>query len=340
MKNQKKYLKVLIYLFLILNLSSCVLEKVKIAPKQKVIIYSDCLNESQIDLFKQFTKKEHVKVVIINLPTDTIIKRIADQKFNTKADVILLKSLVGTNLAAKKKLFQSWKSWKMDELVQKNYKSKNNTWFAIGVDPYVFIAKNDTLATMHTIGDLLYPINIDKWSSNLETTSDLTPLIAPILKKKTKMGAKDWFSDFIRNQHSQNIESDENGIPIMTTNVLLTNYTSYIKMSERNDSSDLQLQLIFTNQNKRGAFFNAHCIGIVKQARNFNNAKLLVEYITSAETNEKLNNYWKTFPISLHTRIHPFAYQNTYYKIASISSERMMLKYSNLENIISKSNKE
>lgn len=329
----------LILFTLLVSVSSCVIETAKKPKNQVVTIYSDCIDKSEISIFQKFQKKEHIKVNIVHLSTDSILKKIARQGVNTSADVILFKSLFATYKAAKLQLFQPWKSWKMDELVRKNYTSKNGTWYGIGINPYVFVAKNDSLATVESIGDLFYPKYLDKWSSDLESSSELIPLFAPILRNKNYKESKEWVSDFIRNQHSQPNELDKKGIPIMTTDLLFTNYSSFAKMSARNDSTDLQLQLVFSNQNKRGAFYNLCCAGIVKQARNFENAKLLLEYIASAPVNEKLNNLWKTFPISLHDRIHPFAYQNTFFKIANLSSSRVMPTYGYLDEILEKTKK-
>ena len=340
MKSRKILLKSIYILLFSKCLTSCIIETAKAPSKQSVKIYTDCLSSKEIIFFKKFQQIEHIKVKIIHLPTDTILKKLKKQGFNTTADVVILKSLFGISKANKLDLLQPWKSWKMNELILPHYRSKQNTWFGIGIDPYVFVAKNDSVSTINSMGDLLYTEVMDKWSSDLENSTDLVPLLAPILKKKTRLGAKDWYYEFKRNQHSQANELDQEGIPNMTTDVLLTYYSSYLKMSERNDSTDLQLQLLFSNQKQRGAYYNMHCIGIVKQARNFENAKLLVEYISSAQTNEKLNNFWKSFPISLHSRIHPFAYQNTFFKIATISHQRLMVNYPHLEKIILKNKNE
>lgn len=329
----KNNFTILILFTMLSCISSCVIETAKKPKRQVVTIYSDCIGKSEISIFRKFQKKEHIKVKIVHLSTDSIIEKITREGVNSTADILLFKSLYGTFKATKLKLFQPWKSWKMNELVHKNHKSKNGTWYGIGINPYVFISKNDSLSTIESIGELFYPNYLDKWSSDLETSSHLLPLFAPILFNKNYRESKSWISTFTRNQHTQLNEMDKNGIPVMTADILLSTYQSFYKMSERNDSLDLQLQLVFSNQNKRGAFYNLITVGIVKQARNFENAKLLLEYIASASVNEKLNNVWKTFPISLHTRTHPFAYQNTYFKIASISSSKMFQKYDFLNEL-------
>ena len=336
MFTQKINNKFIIYIALILSVSSCMVKTAKVPKKQIVVVYSDCLNSKDLHLFKSFRKKQKISVKIINLPTDSIIYKLKKDQYNTTADVVILKSLFGIYKAQKADLFQPWKSWKMNELINKNFKSPRNTWFGIGIEPYIFIAKNDTISTLNSIGDLLYQKNQDKWSTDLENSSELVPLIAPILQNKKRSESLDWMRDFTKFQHQDQNKKDKNGIPKMTTDVLLTTYGSFVKMSERNDSLDSQLKLIFSNQKKKGAFFNLHCTGIVKQARNYENAKLLIEYISTNSTNEKLNNLWKTFPIGLHKRKHNYAYQNTFFKIYPCSINQTLINYKQLNKTLKK----
>ena len=334
MKIQTIIIKLLYLFTTLLVLNSCVVETAKKSKKQFVIIYSDCLKKEDTKIFKQFEKRENIKVKIYYFPTDSIINRIKRESYTTNADVLILKSLFGAYKAAHADIFEECKSWKINELVKKSFRSTNYTWYGIGIEPYVIVTKNDTITGYNSIGDLLAIKDHLYWSTNLQNTTDILPLVAPILQKKKRTEARDWYNDFKQNQiPSQN---DKNGVPLMNSDVLLTNYGNYLKMSERNDSSDLKLDMIFVNQTKRGAYFNLHCIGIVKQARNFNNAKLFTEYVCTASANEVINNTWKTFPISLNTRVHPYAYQNTSFKLFGGSAAKSMLNYRHISKIIKK----
>ena len=91
-----------------------------------------------------------------------------------------------------------------------------------------------------------------------------------------------------------------------------------------------------TSQKKKGAFYNLITVGIVKQARNYENAKCLMEYLATAHMNEKINNRWSTFPISLHNRTHPFAYQNAHFKLFRGSCAKILVNYPNMDRIIKK----
>lgn len=339
MQFRSLYKQFFIIPFVSFIVSSCLVDTAEMPKKQSVTIYSDCLSKEDISLFHRFRNKEHIRVKIIHLPADSILKIVQSEGYNTRADVIILKSLYDTQRIHKAKILNPIKSWKLDELVNKKFKSKDNTWFGIGVNPYVFVAENDTVSTISEIGELLHKKNRDEWSTNLETSTDLVPLLAPVLQKKKRSEAIEWYMDFMENDHAESEEYDKNGIAIMTTNMLVTSYTTYVEMTKRNDSTDFHLHLSFPNQSKKGAFYNLICAGIVKQARNYENAKLLIEYLSTIHMNEKINNRWNTFPISLQSRTHPYAYQNTTFKIYKGFNSNIIVNYPNLNRIIKKKRK-
>lgn len=340
MRNQQLLKKLICCFAILLTANSCVIETAKAPTKQYVTIYTDCLIKNDVKLFSTFSKKEHIQVRIIHLPADSILSRLKKQKYNTYADILLLKSVFDMHQIKKEKLLQPVKSWKIDELIAANYKSQDNTWFGIGIDPYVFVSKNDSSSIISEFGELLKSSNIDKWSTTFNTTNELVPLLAPFLFKKKSSAVKKWYYDFLANQHTQAVTKNRNGIPIMTANVLLTSYSIYSKMVHKKDSINKNFDLHFSNQAKMGSYYNLLCAGIVKQARNFENAKLLLEYIATAQMNEKLNNCWNTFPISGFSRKHPFNYQNTYFKIDKEKTSKIVVNYTSLANIIGNPNEE
>jgi ABC-type Fe3+ transport system substrate-binding protein len=329
-----------IYLLLILlSFSSCMVETVKEPKNQTVTIYSDCLKKKDLKLFKSFSKKEHILVNIIYLPTKKILYKLKKASYNTDADIIILKSTYDMYKAQKGDLLQPLNSEKAKEIIDIKYRSKTKTWFGIGIDPYVFVAKNDSVNKLTEFSELLKKSNIDKWSTNFEKTTDIVPMISALLQKKKRIELRDWYQEFINNQHFQYNTENKKKIPLITADVLLTNYSTYIQMVQKKNTFNRKFKMTFSNQKKIGAFYNLHCIGIVKQARNYENAKLLLEYIITPNINEKLNNCWNTFPIQLHSKKHAFNYQNTYFKLYKGMISKNTYNYSTLGNIVKKTSR-
>ena len=270
------------------------------------------------------------------MESDSIIQRLKREGFNTTADIIILKSLYDTQKANRFDLYQPLQSPVINQFINKRYKSPRNTWFGIGINPYVFISKHDTLTSISEFGELLHAKNKHKWSTTLTKARDLVPMLGPILQKKKRRDAVEWYSNFMENESPVKVTYDKNRIPKMHTEVLLTDYVTYSIMSNRNDSSDFHLKMVYSNQKSKGVFFNMVTAGIVRQARNYENAKLLMEYMASDKMNEKLNNRWYTYPISLHDFTHPFAYQNAPFRIFKGSSSKIMVNYPLLDLIVRK----
>ena len=318
----------------VLSFTSCVVENAKKSHHQTVTIFSDCLSKKDVHLFKDFRKKEKIKVKIIYLPTDTILKKIKQQGFNTFADVIILKSLFDINKARLEDIMHPIKSKKMDALIYSKFKSKDNTWFGIGIDPYVFITKNDTLSTVSDFSELLDNKNQNKWSTNYTLSRELIPMLAPIFHNKKRSEIKAWYSNFLENKNTQDKNYNSRKIALVTTNTLLTSYSEYVKIMEDKKGNTKNLSMQFSNQEKKGAFYNLHCAAVVNQARNYENAVLLLEYISSDGMNEKLNNRWNTFPINIFIEKHFYNYQNSNFKLFKGSSSKLIVNYVNLERYI------
>jgi iron(III) transport system substrate-binding protein len=328
--------KTLLFLAALLACTSCLIETAKVPKKQHVVIYSDCLFQKDSTLFNRFKEKQKISVKIIHFPFDSILSRVKRKGFNSRADLIILRSLFDTEKAKKLALFQPFRSDKLNELVDRRYRSNNHTWYGIGIDPSVLIARHDTLSYINDFQELLYAQNKEKWFTDLECHSELIPILAPVFQNKKRKFAHDWYANFLENDFVSKKEKDKNGVTLMTTDLLLTYYSSYAAMSNRNDSTDFQLELNFSNQKSRGAYYNLISAGIVYQARNYDNAKKLLEYLASTKMNERINNRWSTFPISMYEIIHPYAYQNTYFQIFKGYSAKLMVNYPNIQHVLEK----
>ena len=102
----------------------------------------------------------------------------------------------------------------------------------------------------------------------------------------------------------------------------------------KNDKKYLKkLNLIFPNQRKAGSYFNMPCFGIIKQARNYSNAKLFLNYLLLDNVNKRLNSRLKMFPIIVEKQsIYPF--QNVRYKKSSVSPIQQTKQYPRVTSIM------
>ena len=332
-----KGLKTVITVFILtLLLASCLIETAKEPKKQYVTIFSDCLTKKDETIFKTFTKKKHIYVKIHFFPTEELLRKIKIEGVNTNADVIILKSIVSSYKAQKLGLYNTINSWKLDELVPFTLRGKNHSWYGIGLDPYVLVTKKDTKEEPEKYAHLIEKEYVNKWTTDIIEEEDILPLYAPIVRKKKRINAVNWYTKFNDNQVYLGSEIKE----LLKPNFYLTYLSNYVKNIESNDSLNEKYYPLFLNQSTTGSYFNLHTAGVVKQARNFENAQLLIEYIASVRMNEKLNYVWKTVPISLHKRVHPYEYQNLDFQTYKGNVSKQTVNYKYLSRIIKKTKTE
>ncbi|MBI1838069.1 MAG: ABC transporter substrate-binding protein [Flavobacteriia bacterium] len=324
----------LILLTIVLN--SCNVDLAKESPKQFITIYSDCLTPKDRILFKSFRKKNNIHIKICYLSSDSLIQSIKTNKFNSQADLIILKSLTNTYKCQKLDLYNEVHSWKLDELIDKKYSSKNNTWFGIGINPYILITRNKAKDEPEQYTDLISSKYENQWTTNLQSSEDFIPFISPLLRSKKRGNLHKYLQDFNEKQLylGQNIQA------YLRPNFFLTYYATFVEHIMKNDSLKNIFHVNFLNHTSNGTYYNLYTAGIVKQAQNYENAKLLLEYLATNQFNEQLNNKWKTLPISLNQHIHPYEYQNVDFTINKTTISKQVANYTYINSIAKKVKKD
>jgi iron(III) transport system substrate-binding protein len=316
----------------ILTFTSCNVEVAKESKKQFVTIYTDCLIEKDLSIFQNFQKKNHIIVRIVNLSANDIISKIKAEGYNTNADLIILKSIVSIRKAQRLNLLNFINSEILNELIESNFKSIDNTWFGIGVDPYVLVTKLKAEKEPEKYAELFTNEYQDKWTTDLEEYSDLIPFLGSI----NRLNKRPEFYKIATHFKEDQLYLGKSMENYLKPNYFLTNFSNYVQNISNQDSLSEIYKPVFLNQTSSGAYFNLHCAGVVKQAKNFDNAKLLLEYLAKNEFNEQLNQKWKTIPISVHQRIHPFEYQNIEFIYYKGSMAKQSLNYSFYQKVIVK----
>ncbi len=332
MISRKVSVAVSVIIVVLMTFTSCNVEIAKESKKQFVTIYTDCLHKKDLSIFKNFQKKHHISVRIVHLSANEIISKIKAEGYNTDADIIILKSIVSIRKAQRLNLLNAINSENLNSLIESNFRSDDNTWFGIGLDPYVLVTKLKAEKEPEKYAELFTNEYKDKWTTDLENYTELIPFLGSInrLNKRPEFYKK--ATNFIEDQLYLGKSIDD----YLKPNYYLTNLSNYIQNISNQDSLSEIYKPVFLNQTTSGAYFNLHCAGIVKQAKNFDNAKILLEYLAKSEFNEQLNQKWKTIPISVHQRIHPFEYQNIEFIYYKGSMAKQSLNYSFYQKVIVK----
>jgi iron(III) transport system substrate-binding protein len=324
--------KILFLLLFSLVFQSCVVDTGTANSIQKVYVYTDCDIDPKADYIQSFKVENGIELVLRKMHADTIISRLRREGQNTNCDLVLIRSAYDMNKLSKYHLLNHLKSWKLDELVPKYLISEHETWYGVGFDPYVLISRSDSLHSVYNYHELLSVRQKNFWSTNIRSHQNSVPFLSYFLNNKSIQERLKRYEQFLDYQYyvSDSIQHD------LTSEGNLTFYSEYLKDLAKRDSVSDQMIIIFPNQQLEGVYYNTITAGIVKQAKNYTNAKILLEYLASASVNENLNGDLNTFPVNHLRRRHPFIYQNNNFKHSHLNLDDLMDSYTNVGRIISK----
>jgi ABC-type Fe3+ transport system substrate-binding protein len=325
-----KIVHLFISAMVVICFTACNLEKARPNKHQYLIIASDCLYTKDTLLFKSFKKREEIKVRILHISADSILKKIKTEGVNCEIDAVILSSVYDMNNLGKANVLQVIPKENFPVELPNKHISQSRTWAGIGIDPYVLFTKDDTLQKFKTYRNLLKG---SKWCSNLSKETNWYPFYSFIVKKigpKSKFNAKNWITQFENNKQNNLSFSDSIG----PCKIYLTAFSRYRADKSNRNSVYKKGKLVFPNQHIGGSYYNMVCFGIVKQAPNFTNGIKFFHYILLKSVNDRLNNALNQFPIN-SDEASVYAYQQNYrFKKYHTSPVQLVTYYERLKTIL------
>lgn len=251
-------------------LAGCSIEEANKGNKNELIIASDFLKSKDSILFRKFSKANNIRVKIRFISSDSIQKSLRKDGFNSDFDLVFVKSLLSV---------KDLKSIKFHHLSQNiikesltNFQSfQNNSWFAIGLDPYVFSYIPDTLDV---------PTSYKHLTKNFNYTS-LNPvenavLLAHVkhLTKKNPSYYSSWKKSFEGNYIPFNPRADS----LPSKQFFLLKWSQYLEnpILKKNKKRIVNFTL-----NNTALYADRKCIAVVLEAKNFNNACLFLSFLNT-----------------------------------------------------------
>lgn len=274
------------FLFSVLAVSSCTLEKARPSARQHVIIASDCLFPKDTSLFGQFIKDRSIRVFIHHLSADSIEQTLKHQGVNTHFDMVLLKSVYDIAHFEKLGFFQRIPKTEIPIEILPQFRIKSNKWIAFGVDPYIIVSNQDSLEKIASYSAFFKRMD---WRTDLTTNAQFVPLYASLLNHGIQQKqVKSWLKQHL--DHTRLLHENDS---TFTENYLLTNFSTFQMLKHRNKSPFKKSQLIVPENQHPGTMYNLHCLGIVKQARNYFNALQCMHALVSESMNYRVTNQLK-----------------------------------------------
>jgi len=262
------------------------------ASAEEVNIYSYRKEVLIRPLLDRFTETTGVDVNLVNGKADVLLERLKSEGMNSPADVLITADVGRLMRAQNAGVLQAVESDKLNKLIPAQYRDPDGNWYGLSLRSRVIYTSKDRVKAgeINTYEDLADP----KWknricirsSGNIYNQSLLGSLIAHNGKEK----AAAWAEAVVENMARKPQGGDRDQIKAVAAgecDVAVGNSYYFGKMQAGSDKAQqaaaAKVDLIWPNQDGRGAHVNISGAGVTKSAKNKENAIKLLEFLASDE---------------------------------------------------------
>ncbi len=270
-----------------LSMLSCSFSS-KAFAEEVINLYSARHYDTDFELYARFTKETGIKVNLIEGGSDALIERILSEGELSPADLLITVDAGRLWRADEAGLFQSAESKVLEMRIPENLRHPLGHWFGLSKRARVIVTrKGSGLESIKNYEELSHPRLVGKVcmrsSSNIYNLS----LMASLIDSNGIQMAETWAKGVVRNFARRPQGNDTAQIKAVASGecgVTVANTYYLGRMFGSNDPELKQitenLQIIFPNQNGRGAHVNISGGGVVRHAPNKENAIRFLEYLT------------------------------------------------------------
>ena len=283
----------------------------------EVNIYTSRHYDSDDQLYEDFRSETGITINVISGNGSALLERLKSEGKNSPADIFFTVDAGNLWKIQKEGYFQSISSEKALSIVPMNLRGPNNEWIAIAKRARV-IFYNPRSVSDKEIANLNYEDLADKqWndrvvirsSNNIYNQSLVASLISTHGIDKTEEWAKGFVSNMARkpqgNDRSQ-IMAVANGMAdIAIANSYYYGYMLSGKAGDEQRDAAQKVKMFFPNQSNRGVHINISGLGVLKNAKNIDNANRFIEFLLSRNMQSSMVNNSFEYPVVTDVLPHP-----------------------------------
>lgn len=289
-------------------------EKKADMPKQeqKVVLYSSRHYDSDKALYEEFKKQTGITVEVKKADAKALLEEIQKAGDDSPADLFYTADAGKLAEAKEKGLFQKIGSKVVNENVPENYRDDEDMWTALTMRARIIAyskdrVKPEQLSTYEDLTDA-------KWKGKVVTRPSShvynQSLVASFIEVNGEEKAKEWTKGIVANFARDPKGNDRDQIKAVAAgeaDIAIVNsyYVGIMSKSDKAEEKDAvsKIGVFFPNQSTTGTHVNVSGAGILKGAKNKENAVKLLEFLSSVEAQEKFSSANFEFPINPKVKV-------------------------------------
>ncbi|MBX2950031.1 MAG: hypothetical protein KF704_12195 [Crocinitomicaceae bacterium] len=298
---------------ILLSLHGCNTPVVESKKPKRLYIASDFLTPADSILFKDFKKRERIKIVILPMSVDSIVAHYNEKKYNSTFDLVLMKSTYALDFLAKNNVLHTIEETHTWE--NKGFVAPQSDWMILGLDPYVITGAEKNRGFQYN--ELTYG---KKWKNELNQ-KEMAAFQASVL---FQFGRKNMNKSLTWLEKIEG-QTATPGDTVQTAPYVLSRLSHVQK--------DGKL-FVYPNQSiKFGVFYDGVGVGIIRQASKYTAALSFISYYSNLVYNQKLCNRLHLLPVQNPNGMSSFSYQNDYPILFRCTPRDMVMQFRDLKRI-------
>ncbi|WP_404466971.1 Fe(3+) ABC transporter substrate-binding protein [Planococcus rifietoensis] len=258
-------------------------------------------------LYKKFEEETGIKVNLIKGEADELLERIKREGDATQADLFLTADAGRLHRAKEDGILQSVSSDVLDEQIPANFQDEDQMWYGLTKRARVILYDKETvdpseLSTYEALTE-------DEWAGRVLIRSSENiynqSLLASFIELNGEEEAKEWAAGMVENfaRDPEGGDRDQaKAIAAGVGDVAIMNTYYFGQMLNSEDPEEVKvaegLDVFFPNQDTTGTHVNVSGAGVVKSAKNQENAIKLLEFLSAPEAQETFASVNYEYPVN------------------------------------------
>jgi len=278
----------------VIALASVVTSLLPIAANAaEVNVYSSRKEALIKPLLDQFSEKTGIEVNLLTGNSDALLARLKSEGENTPADLFLTVDAGALHRAVTAGVFQPVASQTINQVVPEEFRSGDDQWVGLSLRARPIFYSPDRVDP-EQLEDYM-SLADEQWNDRvcIRSSNNLynQSLVASLIDHHGAEKTEQWAEDFVENFARKPVGGDRDqikGVAFGICDIAVANTYYFGHMLNSDDAEEKaaaeKVKIFWPAQDAQGAHVNVSGIGITEHANNVTEAKQLIEFLLSEES--------------------------------------------------------